>query len=279
MMIALFPNRTKKSSLKLSKEISDFFSKNKVITVTEDDIALEINAKPLSSVEKKDIKFLISVGGDGTILRLFHQYSDLQAPLIGINTGEIGFMADIPLKELYLCLQDILENKFEIESRLMIEASFQGKTYFAANEALIHRSANHKLIKLSVDFGKNHLSTFSADGIIIATPNGSTAYSLAAGGPILCPDLEALVLTPICPHTISVRPIVLNTKEEIKVEYISKDEHPIELVIDGIDVCPIKTHEIVTIKKSKKTFKLVKLYRHNYFSTLNSKLGWSGQLP
>lgn len=279
MIIALFPNKTKKNSLKLAKEIAEFFSKNKVTAASEDDIAAEINCRPLSSIKKADIKFLISIGGDGTILGLSHKYSDLNAPLIGINTGEIGFMADIPLKELYPCLEDILQNKFAIENRLMIEASYKSSTFFAANEVLIHRAANHRLIKISVDFGKSHLSTFAADGIIVATPNGSTAYSLAAGGPILYPQLEALVLTPICPHTISVRPIVLTANEEIKVQYLSKNEKPIDLIIDGIDVCPIQTNDVITIRKSKKTFKVVKLFRHNYFSTLNSKLGWSGQLP
>jgi NAD+ kinase len=279
MIIALFPNKAKKNSLKLSKEVCDFFKKKNITTVAEDDIASAIDCTPMSKVDKKEITFLISIGGDGTILNLSHHCLDLSAPLIGINLGEIGFMADITPKELQACLQDLLDNKYSIEERLILEVRANQKTFYAANEAVIHRSSYHRLIKLSAYFGKDHISTFSADGLIIATPNGSTAYSLAAGGPILYPNLNSLVLTPICPHTISVRPNVLPTTEEIRVEFLSKIDESIELITDGIEFCPVKTNDVVSIKKSKKTFKLLKLHRHNYFSTLNTKLGWSGQLP
>ena len=279
MIVALFPNIEKKDSLKLAKEISDFFHKNNAIVVAEDDSAASINAKPLSKIKKEDITFVISLGGDGTILRLSHKYPELTAPLIGINIGQIGFMADIPVSDLYPSLQDIIDGKYTIENRLMIETTTpSNQIFFAANDAVIHRASNHKLIELSVTVGGQYLSTFSADGIIIATPNGSTAYSLSAGGPILSPEIDALVLTPICPHTISVRPIVLSAQHEIQIQYLSKNKNPIELRTDGIGFSAIQTSEIIKIRKSEKTFKLVKLHRHNYFSTLNSKLGWAGSI-
>ena len=282
MIIALFPNSEKKESFNLAKEINTFLSKqnSNIVVVAEDDKAHLINAKPMSSINVNDINFMVSLGGDGTILRLSHTYSDISAPLIGVNMGEIGFMADIPLSDLYPSLQDILDNKYTVENRLMLEVKTpSNKVFYAANEAVIHRAINHKLIKLSVTYGSKHIATFSADGIIIATPNGSTAYSLSAGGPILSPEIESIVLTPICPHTISVRPIVLNANYEIQVQYINEYEHPIELITDGIDNCPIQTSEIIKIRKSEKRFKLVKLKRHDYFKTLSSKLGWSGQMP
>jgi NAD+ kinase len=280
MIIALFPNEEKKESFHLAKEINNFLSQKKITVVAEDEKAKQISTKPLSSVKSSDIDFLVSLGGDGTILRLAHQYLDLSAPLIGVNIGEIGFMADIPLSDLYSSLQDILDKKYSVEKRMMIEVKTPtNQLFYAANEAVIHRASNHKLIKLHVSYAKKSLGTFSADGVIIATPNGSTAYSLAAGGPILSPELENYVITPICPHTISVRPIVLSAKNEIEVRYLNSSAHPIELRTDGIDNCPIQTGEIIKIKKSEKIFKLVKLDRHDYFSTLSSKLGWSGQLP
>ena len=279
MIIALFPNIEKKESFNLAKDINVFLSKKKITVVAEDDKAKNIGAAPLSSIDKNKIKFLISIGGDGTILRLSHKYYDLSAPLIGVNIGNVGFMADIPIKDLYSSLQDILDNKYTVENRLMLEVKTPSKKFYAANEAVIHRAHNHKLVMLSVRYNSKLIGTFSADGLIIATPNGSTAYSLAAGGPIICPELDALTLTPICPHTISMRPIVLNAKYEIQVQYIGSDDHPIELRTDGINNCTVKTNEIINIRKSEKTFKLVKLHKHDYFATLNSKLGWSGQMP
>lgn len=280
MIIALFPNEEKKESFKIAKDINKFLSDKKITVVTEDDKASIIGAKALSSIEPKEIQFLISLGGDGTILHLSHTYSHLSAPLIGVNFGEIGFMADIPLSDLYSCLQDILDGKYIVENRLMLEVTTPlNKIFYAANEAVIHRALNHRLIKLGVTYKGKSLGTFTADGIIVATPNGSTAYSLAAGGPILCPELDSFVLTPICPHTFSVRPIVLNAKYEIEIQYLNKHNHPIELRTDGIDYCPFKPNEIIKIKKSQKTFKIVKLERHDYFTMLNSKLGWSGHMP
>jgi NAD+ kinase len=278
MIIGLFPNEDKKDSFKLAKEICEFLLEKNITVVAEDDKAPHINAKPLSSIDEKDLSFLISLGGDGTILKLANKYLNLQVPLIGVNIGNIGFMADIPLNDLYPSLQDILDNKYTIEKRLMLKATTLNNSFYAANEIVMHRAANHKIINLQVTYNNQHLGIFSADGLIFATPNGSTAYSLASGGPILSPELEALVLTPICPHTISVRPIVLNSDFEIEVKYLNNYEHPIELRADGIESCSLQTNDIIKIRKSKKTFNLVKLHRHNYFSILSSKLGWSGQI-
>ena len=122
-----------------------------------------------------------------------------------------------------------------------------------------------------------YLNTFEADGVILATPNGSTAYSLAAGGPILSPDIEAFALTPICPHTISNRPLVLTPNQEIQIEYVSENE-PIEVVSDGLSRFELKTGETIKLRRSPKTFKLVNLNRIDFFSTLRTKLGWSGKL-
>lgn len=143
---------------------------------------------------------------------------------------------------------------------------------------VIHRSRNPSLIDLSIHVDGIYLNTFSADGIIVATPSGSTAYSLAAGGPILEPELEAFVITPISPHTISNRPIVLMPKEKIEVQYLSP-YGPVEVTYDGISQFHMHTNEVFSISRSKRTFKLVSIYRRrDYYSTLRTKLGWTGQL-
>ncbi len=187
-------------------------------------------------------------------------------------------MADVPLSELMPSLEDLVAGEYTIEERIMMEATTAaGQKCFAVNEMVIHRAQNPSLIDLSIFLDGAYLNTFSADGIIVSTPSGSTAYSLAAGGPILTPDLNAFVITPICPHTISNRPIVLMPKDKIEVQYLSSYK-PVEITYDGFSRYTLSTNEIFSITKSSRLFKMVNLKRSDYFSTLRTKLGWSGQL-
>jgi NAD+ kinase len=273
MIIALFPNEKKTQSFELANHISTFLKKQGITVVAEDEKAEAIQAVPLSSVDPAQIKFLISMGGDGTILRLCHRYSHLDAAIVGINLGHLGFMADIPLDDLYPSLTDLIKGAYQIDHRLMLEA----KHLRAVNEIVIHRAHNYSLIELEIEVDGVYLNTFTADGIIIATPNGSTAYSLAAGGPILSPDLDAIVITPICPHTISNRPLVLSADRKIQVRYIS-DYGPVEVRADGLDALVMKSGESLNVHRSPSTFKRVNLDRHEYFSILRKKLAWSGKL-
>jgi NAD+ kinase len=273
MMIALFPNEKKKQSFELAIHIREFLEDQGITVVAEDEKASAIGAKPLSSIEPEQIQFLISMGGDGTILRLCHRYNHLDAAIVGINLGHLGFMADIPVADIYPSLTDLINGDYKIDNRLMLEA---GELH-AVNEIVIHRARNYSLIELVIEIDGAYVNTFTADGIIIATPNGSTAYSLAAGGPILSPNLDALVITPICPHTISNRPIVLSPGQKISVRYIS-EYGPVEVRADGLDAISMKSGESLIVQRSPRTFKRVSLNRHEYFSTLRTKLGWSGKL-
>jgi len=273
MIIALFPNEKKKHSFELAENIKKFLEAQGITVVAEDEKAAKIGAKALSSVDPKEIKFLISMGGDGTILRLCHRYNHLDAAIVGINLGHLGFMADIPASDIYPSLTDLLKGAYTVDHHLMLET----RGLKAVNDIVIHRAQNYSLIELTIHVDGVLLNTFSADGIIIATPNGSTAYSLAAGGPILSPELGAIVITPICPHTISNRPIVLTGDRKIEIQYVSEYD-PVEVRADGLEAISIKSGETLTVHKSKSTFKRVNLNRNEYFSTLRSKLGWSGQL-
>jgi NAD+ kinase len=218
------------------------------------------------------------MGGDGTLLRIAHRFSYLDAPILGINLGHLGFMADVPVQDIFPSLTDLLEGAYRIDQRLGLEASNeQGKTLFGVNDIVFHRAKNYSLIELAIYLDGIYVNTFVADGMIFATPNGSTAYSLAAGGPILTPSLDAIVLTPICPHTISNRPLVLSPSHLIQVEYLS-EFNPIEVRADGLEAFPMPSKSKVTIKRSSKTFKIVNLHRHEYFKTLRTKLNWSGKL-
>jgi NAD+ kinase len=276
--IALFPNMQKRQSTSITLGIREFLIHRKVIVVAEDQDAPLIGAQPLSSVDPKSIDLVISLGGDGTILRLVQRHPDLDAPIVGINLGSLGFMADIPLADIYPTLEDLLKNNYKVQERVLMKgATSQGETCIAVNEIVIHRARNPCIVELAIHVDGIYLNTFAADGIIIATPSGSTAYSLAAGGPILTPELEAFVITPISPHTISNRPIVLMPKYDLQVQYLSEYE-PLEVTYDGFGHFMISTGEVFHISKSNKTCKLISLPNHDYFSTLRKKLGWTGKL-
>lgn len=275
--IALFPNEKKKQSFELAIRIREFFEERGVTVLAEEEKAPKIGALPISSVDPKKIDFLISMGGDGTLLRITHHFSHIDAPILGINLGHLGFMADIPASDVFPSLIDLLDGAYTIDKRLVLKAVSQKQTLHAVNDIVLHRAQNYSLIELAIHADGIYINTFVADGIIIATPTGSTAYSLAAGGPILAPNLDAIVLTPICPHTISNRPIVLTTDRKIEIEYTSRYD-PIDVRADGLAAFPMKSGDKLHIEKSSRTFKLVNLRRNEYFSTLRKKLGWSGKL-
>lgn len=278
MIIAIFANIHKKQSKNLAIGVREFLCNHGITVVAEEEEAKILGAQPLSQVNPEEIDFLISMGGDGSILRLVHKYESLDAPILGINLGHLGFMADVPLSDIYPSLQDLIQGSYKIHKRVMVHGeTLSGERCFAVNDIVVHRARNPSLVEIAIHVDGLYLNTFEADGIILATPNGSTAYSLAAGGPIISPDLEALVLTPISPHTISNRPIVLTSNQEIQIQYLS-DYDPVEVRADGITSMNLHTGDVFRITRSHKNFKLVSLLRRDYFSTLRTKLGWSGKL-
>lgn len=276
MRIALFANLARSQALPLAIGIREYLESKKVEVYAEKEVAKAIHALELKETTK--INFRITLGGDGTIIRMLHRHPQIDAPVLGINHGGLGFMADTPVKDIYTSLDALLAGSYILQDRLMIEGAMYGENKgFALNEIVIHRGENLSLIEMLINVDGVYLNTFSADGIIISTPNGSTAYSLASGGPILTPNLDAIVITPICPHTISNRPIVLLPKKEIQVQYISEYK-PAQVIYDGFSHHAISTGDMLTIKRSKRTFQLVLLKDHDYFSILRTKLGWSGKL-
>lgn len=278
MIIAIFHNTTKSHATEIAKSICEFLKERSVTVVAEDEKASDIDAEKLSSVQEESVDFCITLGGDGTILRLLHNHPLIQAPILAINLGGLGFMADIPIDEIFSSLRNLLEGKYTVDSRIVINGTTPSNhSSFAVNEIVVHRSGNPRIVDLNIHVDDRYLNTFSADGVIISTPSGSTAYSLAAGGPILTPELNAIVLTPICPHTISNRPIVLLPKKEIRVEYISSYAD-VEVTYDGFPATTIATGESLSITRSKRLFRLVNMPGHDYFATLRSKLGWAGKL-
>lgn len=278
MKIALFPKVHEKESKRLALEVLNFLAQNKVEVVVEDDKAKDLNAPPLSSIDPQSIDILITMGGDGSILRVAHKYSHLKGAILGINLGHLGFMADVKISDITPALENLVNNRFSIQERIVLEGtSSSNEEFFAINDCVLHRGKNPSLVEITIHVDDLFLNSFQADGVIIATPNGSTAYSLAAGGPIISPDVRAIIITPICPHTISNRPIVLNPDQNIRIEY-KGHKGPIEFVADGLLHFEMNVNDQVLLRKSQRTFKLVNLEGIDYFSTLRSKLGWSGKL-
>lgn len=278
MKIALFPNVNKPRSKNLSLGIKEYLTSRGAMVVARDEDAEMLGVPPLSSIDSKELDCLISMGGDGTILRLMQEYPDLQVPILAINLGSLGFMADIPIADVYPSLQDLLAGNYKVDERLMMcGITPTGNSCYAVNELVVHRASNPSLIDLAIHVDGLYLNTFCADGIIISTPSGSTAYSLSAGGPILDPNLQALVLTPISPHTISNRPLVFLPSQEVQIQYLSEHD-PVEITVDGSSRHTLNTGEVFRIRPTDRKFRMVQLDRHDYFATLRTKLGWTGRL-
>ncbi|HRD56332.1 MAG TPA: NAD(+)/NADH kinase [Parachlamydiaceae bacterium] len=278
MNFAIFYNPNKPDILPIVKSISSFLLENGSCIYFEEKNLNVPEAKILSSCDFEVIDFCLCLGGDGSILRAVHRHPEMQAPILGINMGSLGFLADIPTHKLFEALNGLLKGHYKIESRMMIEGMMtKNKTCFSVNEIVLHRARNPSLIDLAIYVDGKYLNTFSADGVIFATATGSTAYSLSAGGPILTPDLSAFIITPICPHTITNRPIVLMPKEEIRVQYTSLYS-PIEVIFDGFTSFLLESKEEIIIKRANRDFKTVLMDGHDYFSTLRTKLNWSGKL-
>jgi NAD+ kinase len=278
MNIFLYRNTLKKNSQPIALDITDFLITHSANVYVEDDETTLIEGKPLSTIDPQNIDVVITLGGDGTILRMIHSHPQINAPVLGVNLGSLGFMADLPIIDIRRGLNELLKRNYSVQERITMEGmANNGAMHFAVNDITFHRARNPSLVELEIFVDGDYLNTFSADGIIFATPCGSTAYSLASGGPIVTPELRAFILTPISPHTISNRPIVLMPKNEILIKYISEHQ-PIEIIFDGLSSVPLATGETFFIRCAMRKFCLVHLPSHNYFSTLRTKLGWAGTL-
>ena len=278
MKFALFANETKGQALEVLKGLSHYLVK------LGDEVCLE-QAGFGTSFDPKSVHktlascdFVVCVGGDGSILNLVHRIGVPLPPIIGINLGSLGFLADIPAHDISGGLEAIHKGAYHVFDRLVIEGGVQHSFHhFAVNEIAVHRGAEPHLVDLAIHVDGTFVNTFSADGVILSTPTGSTAYSLAAGGPIMTPTLPALILTPICPHTISNKPIVFMPKESLSIE-LWHGAKSVDVAFDGQPTERLGLGETLKVSVSASTFKLVTLSTSDFFTTLRTKLGWAGSL-
>jgi NAD+ kinase len=224
------------------------------------------------------VDMIIVLGGDGTLLSVARLVGGRGIPILGVNLGGLGFITEIPLDELYTTLERIFKNDYFIEERLMliVHVHRQGERiaeYNVLNEVVVNKGALARIIDLETFINKTYVTTFKADGVIISTPTGSTAYSLSAGGPIIYPTLHSFVLTPICPHTLTNRPIVL--PDDFLVEIALKSESgDVFLTLDGQVGFSLKYGDVVEVNKSQGKIKLISSPKRDYFKILRTKLKW-----
>lgn len=222
---------------------------------------------------------VIVLGGDGTMLRAAREVAGSATPLLGINLGNLGFLTAVSPEQLTSALRKLWEGRFELEERSLLEADArQGSssaTILALNDVVLARGQASRLIELGVEVNGELLTRYRCDGLIASSPTGSTAYSLAAGGAIVAPDAEVLMLTPICPHTLSIRPVVINLRARVDVTLVS-DRLTASVTADGQQQLELAPGDRVTIRRSERTVRLVRLAGSSFYATLRHKFGWSG---
>lgn len=264
---------------------------NKVVKYIEDNnrecIPLECNEGVCSGLYTditavpKDTDCIIVLGGDGTILQASHDLISIDVPILGINIGTLGFLADIELHNVYEALDSLFVDDYVLEHRMMLEGCIKRsneKPYIsnALNEVVIERSGFSRIISLSVYVNGQFANRYRGDGILISTPTGSTGYNLSAGGPVVKPDNQVIILTPICAHSLGSRSIILNASDEIlvKVEMSKKtQDEEVIATYDGYESKVLHAEDLIKIKKSDKTTKFVKFKSNNFFETLRTKIG------
>lgn len=222
---------------------------------------------------------VVVLGGDGTLLHVAGKAYLYNLPLLGINMGTLGFLTEIPLEEMDAAMDALTAGRFEFDRRTMLHVQAGGGNEpafedYALNEAVISRGSLGSVIAIPTWVNGAFLTVYRGDGLIIATPTGSTAYNLSAGGPILHPDMEAVILTPICPFALNARPLILPAGMEVSVE-IKKGQGDINLIIDGRAIFNFKNGGTVMIRRADGYLKLIRSPFRDYFTILREKLGWA----
>lgn len=277
--IGIIPNLSKDNNLYLTESIVKWLLDNNQEVLINNGIALKLGKPELGS-KNEDIymnsDFIIVLGGDGTLLNIARQSACYDVPLFGINLGHLGFLTEVEAEEMFPALEKLIKGEYEIEKRMMLEATvetdnIEKERSVALNDIGITKGPFSRIIRLGIYINDNFVDLYSADGVVISSPTGSTAYSLSAGGPIVSPDVEVMIITPICPHILHSRSIVVSNNDEVKVE-ICNNNTEVMLTIDGQQGYKLKAGDIVTVRQAKCYTNLIKLRDRNFFQVLRKKI-------
>ena len=221
---------------------------------------------------------LLSLGGDGTLLRAVQQAVRLDAPLMGVNLGRVGFLTETEPERLEAAARALVEGRFTLEERNLLRASRlrTGESFLALNDVVVSRGGYARLINLDAWSGEELVGHYIADGLVVATPTGSTGYSLSAGGPVIHPAVDCMIITPICAHSLQHRPVVVPGEERIRLALVCEEETAVVLQVDGQTRCMLQGGETILIHKAEETVRLVRLSPARFFPLVREKLTeWS----
>lgn len=285
MKIGIIPNTTKVNTISIVNEFLELLEKNSIDYLFSDHllpIKNELKYKN-SDAQFKSIKkigniadIVVSFGGDGTMLNTAYELRGANAPLLGLNLGKLGFLAEYEMKDVPQLVKELNENKFVIDERMALSGcniEERDKELYAINDLVIDKGRWPKMIEMTVKVDNDYVTTFSADGIIVATPTGSTGYSLSTGGPIVNPKADVITISPISPHTLTMRPLVLSSDQKIEIEVRSAFE-TVQVNCDGQRVHYYNSPLTLEIFKSKQPVRLIHSNKTSYFEILRNKLFW-----
>lgn len=286
MKIALYGTEVREEFLPIYKRLFGFADTNNINILLHEKIENDLRSlfhydtgrfdKFRTAITQTSVDFLLSIGGDGTFLSAVPYSLEMMIPIAGINCGRLGFLADITDETLEDSLQNMIEGNYTLEKRSMLELispkAMFGDINFAVNELTVHKLDNSSMIKIETYINGEFLVTYWADGLIIATPTGSTAYSLSVGGPVVTPNVSGLVITPIASHNLTVRPVVV--PDDVEIELIIEGRGNQFLVSVDHRSVPLDFSTSIKIKKASVTVPTVKFNGHTFYSTLRNKMMW-----
>jgi NAD+ kinase len=284
--IGIIAKQNKPEAVAIVRNLMEWLQAKKMEVYIEEEMENLLTPHPsgtnLYVMGKKEIpsqaEMIIVLGGDGTLLSVARLVGDHEVPILGVNLGGLGFLTEITLEELYRVLERVIQGDFVTDERVVLNAAVirRGERlaeFVVLNDAVINKGALARIIDLETTINGEYLTTFKSDGLIISTPTGSTAYSLSAGGPIVYPSLHCMIITPICPHTLTNRPIVIPDDVEIRV-FLKTKQQEVILTLDGQQGFSLEHEDVVEVRKAEGRILLIKSpYRH-YFELLREKLKW-----
>lgn len=262
-----------RAATRLLSENADVLITEALASVLPDDTATRCEVMPASEFERS-ADMVISFGGDGTLLAVARLLIGTDTPIMGVNVGNLGFLAEFPVSDLDEALSDVLRGAYRIVDRTTLYTEVNGTPVHALNEFVVEKSTQARMIAIRAYVNEHHVADYRADGILVTTPTGSTAYSLAAGGPIIAPSSRVIGLTPISPHTLTLRPLIVQDNSEIRLELPFAGTEA-SLVADGQIVAALNAGDSVVIRSGEHMVKLIKRANSTYYDLLREKLLWS----
>lgn len=282
--LGLITNLQKKRAVKIAGELIQWLHDRKVnvyVPANSHHLSDHKFLKLLTDESIDQLECILVLGGDGTLLNAARIFANTSIPLLGVNLGQLGFLTSLEIPDLYQGLEMLLEDQYIIEERMMLEAEIirDGKllrSFFALNDVVVTKGAFSRMIRLKTYVSGNYVDTYPADGLIVSTSTGSTAYSLSAGGPIVAPNLDVMILTPICPHTLYSRPIVISADQEVTI-FLCTSNAEVMLTVDGQHGLRIQENDQITVKRAPTVTRLVRFPGRSFFEVLREKLREGGR--